>query len=40
MKNDPRPLHMLLGAVAIRDQRLKASAVFRGYQDADSLNHQ
>jgi hypothetical protein len=40
MKNDPRPLHMLLGAVAIPDQRSKAGAVFQGNQDADSVSHQ
>ncbi len=39
MKNDPRPLHMLLGAVAIRDQTPKLGTIFHGNHDADSLNH-
>jgi hypothetical protein len=40
MKNDPRPLHMLLGVIAIPDQRSEAGAVFHGNQDADSVSHQ
>jgi hypothetical protein len=31
---------MLLGVIAIPDQRSKAGAVFQGNQDADSVNHQ
>lgn len=39
MKDDPRPLHMLLRTVAIRDQFRKACAIFGGNDDADSLSH-
>ncbi len=39
MKNDPRPLHMLLRPVAIDDDRRQVRTLFGGEKDADSLSH-
>ena len=39
MKNNLRPLHMLLQAIAISDDSGQARAVFGGEDDADGLSH-
>ena len=39
MEDNLRPLHMLLQAVAILNDRRQAQAVFRRENDADGLSH-
>ena len=39
VENNPSPLHMLLRAVAILDDRRQAQAVFGREKNADTLNH-
>jgi hypothetical protein len=39
MEDDPSPRHVLLSAVAIGDDRLETSTIFRRDQRADDLSH-
>ena len=39
VEDDPRPQHVLVGAVAIGDDRLETSTIFTGDQGADILSH-